>query len=69
MIRLIFSVVFLIRMTGAFSPLSFHHIELVCGPHSEHRFENHVNAILPRFNSRFWNLVSESEGIDVFVMN
>ena len=49
------------------SPLSFHHIDLVWGPHSVDRFANHVNAKLPRFNSRFWN--PGSEGIDAFVMN
>ena len=31
------------------------------------RFANHVNAKLPRFNSRFWN--PGSEGIDAFVMD
>ena len=49
------------------SPLSFHRIDLVWGPHSVDRFANHVNARLPRFNSRFWN--PGSEGIDAFVMN
>ena len=49
------------------SPLSFHRIDSVWGPHSIDRFVNHVNAKLPRFNSRFWN--PGSEGIDTFVMN
>ena len=49
------------------SPLSFHHIDLVWGPHSVDRFANHENAKLPRFNSRFWN--PGSEGIDAFVMD
>ena len=49
------------------SPLSFHHIDSVWGPHSVDRFANHVNAKLPRFNSIFWN--PGSEGIDAFVMN
>lgn len=46
------------------SPLSFYRIDLVWGPH---RFADHVNAKLPRFNSRFWN--PGYEGIDAFVMN
>lgn len=37
------------------------------GSHTVDRFANHVNAKLPRFNSRFWN--PGSEGIDAFVMN
>ena len=48
-------------------PLSFHYIDSVWGSHSVDRFANHVNAKLPRFNSRFWN--PGSEGIDAFVMN
>ena len=49
------------------SPLSFHRTDLVWGSHSVDRFANHVNAKLPRFNSRFWN--PGSEGFDAFVMN
>ena len=49
------------------SPLSFHHIDSVWGPHFVDRFANHVNAKLPRFKSIFWN--PGSEGIDAFVMN
>ena len=64
MARLIFSVVFMTRTTGAFPPLSFHRIDLVWGPHTVDRFASHVNAKLPGFNSRFWN----PEGIDAFVM-
>ena len=63
--RLIFSVVFLIRRTGAF--IHFRFTVLTWGPHSVDRFANHVNAKLPPFNSRFWN--PGSEGIDAFVMN
>ena len=48
-------------------PLSFYRVDLVWGPHTIDRFANHVNAKLPRFNSRFWN--PGSEGIDAFVMN
>ena len=48
-------------------PLSFHRIDLVWGPHSIDRFANHLNAKLPRFNSRFSNL--GAEGIDAFVMD
>ena len=47
-------------------PLSFHRIDLVWGPHSIDRFANHLNAKLPRFNSRFSN--PGAEGIDAFVM-
>ena len=49
------------------SPLSFHRIDSVWGPHAIDRFANHVNAKLPRFNSIFWN--PGSECIDTFVMN
>ena len=49
------------------SPLSFHKIDLAWGPHSIDRFANYLNAKLPRFNSRFWNL--GAEGIDAFVMD
>ena len=49
------------------SPLSFHRIDLVWGPHSVDRFANHVNAKLSRFNTRFWN--PGSQGINAFVMN
>lgn len=48
-------------------PLSFHRIDLVWGPHSIDRFANHLNAKLPRFNSRFSN--PGAEGIDAFVMD
>ena len=51
------------------SPLSFQHIDLVWGPHSVDRFANHVNAKLPRFNSRFWNPGSEGIHVDAFVMD
>ena len=46
---------------------SFHRIDLVWAPHLIDRFANHLNAKLPRFNSRFWNPVAE--GIDAFVMD
>ena len=49
------------------SPLSFHRIDLAWGPHSIDRFANHLNAKLPRFNSRFWN--PGAEGIDAFVVD
>ena len=49
------------------SPLSFHRIDQAWGPHSIDRFANHLNAKLPRFNSRFWN--PGAEGIDAFVMD
>ena len=58
---------FLSRIDRCLSPLSFYRIDLVWGPHTVDRFANHVNAKLPRFNSRFWN--PGSEGIDAFVMN
>lgn len=48
-------------------PLSFHRIDLVWVPHSIDRFANHLNAKLPRFNSRFSN--PGAEGIDAFVMD
>ena len=49
------------------SPLSFHRIDLAWGPHSIDRFANHLNAKLPRFNSRFWN--PGAEGMDAFVVD
>ena len=48
------------------SPLSFHHIGLVWGPHSVDRFANHVNGREYETPS-FWN--PGSEGIDTFVVN
>ena len=33
------------------------------------RFANHLNAKLPRFNSRFWNPGSEGIHVDAFVMD
>ena len=35
-----------------------------CGAHTQYRFADHVNAQIPRFNSRFW--VPSSEAVDTF---
>ena len=59
-------VAFMTRTMGL-SPLSFHRIDLAWGRHSIDCFANHLNAKLPRFNSRFWN--PGAEGIDAFVMD
>ena len=46
---------------------TFQNIDIVWGPHSFDRFANYLNAKLPRFNSRFWNLGSDWAGENNYV--
>ena len=42
----------------------FKWLDELWGPHTVDRFADHVNAHIPRFNSRFW--VPGSEAVDTF---
>ena len=44
----------------------FHKIDTIWGPHTVDRFANDQNTKLPRFNSRFWNPLSET--VDSFTI-
>ena len=49
------------------NPIIFAELDSLWIPHTVDRFASHNNALLPRFNSRYW--FPGTEAVDAFTVN